>query len=87
MAPAAAAVAICDRGDCPAPAQRTLMLHGQDFHFCGHHAVEVTHALGTLVTATTSRAIVKAGDAAPLARLGRDQHPAVEPLQQVRRDV
>lgn len=87
MAPPPVAVAICDRGDCPAPTQRTLMVHGQDFHFCGHHAVEVTHALGTLDTATTSRAIMKTSDAARPALIGREPKPAVETLQEVRRDV
>ena len=32
----AAATQTCDRHACPAPAQRTLLIHGQDFHFCGH---------------------------------------------------
>lgn len=48
MATAPATVAICDRGDCPAPARRTLVLHDQDFHFCGHHAVELVHTIEAL---------------------------------------
>jgi hypothetical protein len=32
---------VCDRTDCPAPGVDELVLHGQDFHFCHHHAAEL----------------------------------------------
>jgi hypothetical protein len=51
MRPSATAAQICDQHACPAPAQRTLLIYGQDFHFCGHHSVEVERAL--TATATT----------------------------------
>lgn len=35
----------CDQSDCPATAQRLIMIHGQDFHFCGHHTVELLQTL------------------------------------------
>ena len=35
----------CDHSACPAPAIRRLIIHGQDFRFCNHHAVEVEAAL------------------------------------------
>jgi hypothetical protein len=31
----------CDRSGCPAPGIDELILHGQDFHFCHHHATEI----------------------------------------------
>ncbi|HSJ45561.1 MAG TPA: hypothetical protein VK923_12830 [Euzebyales bacterium] len=45
MAPGPATAAVCDRGDCPAPARHVVMMHGQDFYFCGHHTVELAHAI------------------------------------------
>ena len=45
MAPGIATAATCDRGDCPAPALHVVMMHGQDFYFCGHHTVELAHAI------------------------------------------
>ncbi len=38
-------VRICDRSECPAPALHDLVLHGQDFHFCGHHWAELSSAV------------------------------------------
>lgn len=31
----------CDRSGCPAPACEQVVLYGQDFYFCGHHAAEL----------------------------------------------
>jgi hypothetical protein len=36
---------ICDRGDCPAPAAREVVLGGQDFYFCNHHGAELDAVL------------------------------------------
>lgn len=36
---------ICDHRDCPAFALHHIDLHGQDFHFCGHHWEKVSAAL------------------------------------------
>lgn len=46
----ASTIKICDARTCPAPAKRALMFHGQDFYFCGHHAVEVESALAVAVS-------------------------------------
>jgi hypothetical protein len=45
MRPLATAAQICDKHACPAPAQRTLLVYGQDFYFCGHHSADVERAL------------------------------------------
>jgi hypothetical protein len=47
MTPSATVTQICDQRACPAPAQRTLLIYGQDFHFCDHHSAEVERALTT----------------------------------------
>lgn len=47
MTPAPAPPVICDRSDCPAPAQHLIMIHGQDSHFCGHHTVELRQTLSS----------------------------------------
>lgn len=44
---------VCDHSECPAPALRTFIVHGQDFHFCNHHAVEL---IGSLAAAHPRRA-------------------------------
>jgi hypothetical protein len=46
----ATTIKICDARACPAPAKRALMFHGQDFYFCGHHAVEIESALAVAVS-------------------------------------
>jgi hypothetical protein len=35
----------CDQRDCPAIALHHVEIHGQDFHFCGHHWAELSPAL------------------------------------------
>jgi hypothetical protein len=37
--------AVCDRGDCPAPATCRALVHDQDFVFCAHHARELSDVL------------------------------------------
>lgn len=44
----------CDFGDCTAFAASELLIYGEDFYFCHHHAVELLlgdDALGALVAA------------------------------------
>jgi len=48
------------------------MVHGQDFCFCGHHTVELAHAIRSLGAAGASPATVKDGDAAPSAHLAAE---------------
>ena len=36
---------ICDRSECPATALHDFVVHGQDFHFCGHHWAELSPTL------------------------------------------
>ena len=45
MTPWTATGHTCDQRSCPAPAQRTLLIYGQDFHFCAHHNAEIERAL------------------------------------------
>ena len=73
MGSAPTAPAICDRGDCPALAQHLVVLHGQDFYFCGHHAVELTRALAALAAPGAPHRIVEASGAAPHERPARDR--------------
>jgi len=54
MTTAPAPPVICDRSDCPAAAQRLIMIHGQDFHFCGHHTVELLHTLPAHASRTST---------------------------------
>ena len=42
----------CDRSECPAPGTQWVVIHGQDFYFCGHHWREMAAQL----TAAGSRA-------------------------------
>lgn len=64
MASYATTIKVCDARGCPAPAKRALMFHGQDFYFCGHHAVEIESALAVAVS--------ESDDAAPAAGVSRD---------------
>ena len=52
------AIKVCDTRACPAPAKRALMFYGQDFYFCGHHAVEVESALAVAVSDSEAVAVI-----------------------------
>lgn len=52
-------------GNCPAPALHVVTMHGQDFYFCGHHTVELAHAIWAH-DATGAPAGTFAGDHAAL---------------------
>lgn len=62
------ATRICDRGDCPAHALHRVDLHGQDFHFCGHHWAELAPVLAQQA----------AEEQVELARRARQSRPGPE---------
>lgn len=68
-------ITVCDTRACPAPAKRALMFCGQDFYFCGHHAVEVESALAVAVS--------QSDDVTVLARHPRDRRSSAVSRQDV----
>lgn len=74
----ATAFKLCDARACPAPAKRALMFRGQDFYFCGHHAVEVESALAVAVSESedviTAVGIARGGRVSAVSR--QDVAPA-----------
>jgi hypothetical protein len=54
----ATTIKVCDTSACPAPAKRALMFYGQDFYFCGHHAVEVESALAVAVSESEAVTVI-----------------------------
>lgn len=47
MTPMAPTAPTCDHPTCPAPGPHTLLIHDQDFHFCGHHRTQLQRSLDT----------------------------------------
>jgi hypothetical protein len=56
------AAATCDRRACPAPAQRVVVVHGQDFSFCAHHAAEMRSAFAAAAATEVALADVQHAD-------------------------
>jgi hypothetical protein len=81
MAPSAATQP-CDHHACPASAQRTYLIYGQDFHFCGHHSTEVQRAL---VANAVPWAVIIADDAGTRSPLPRRVDPPLPP-QRIRQE-
>jgi hypothetical protein len=77
MTPSATVTQICDQRSCPAPAQRTLLIYGQDFHFCDHHSATVECAL--MASGTVRWMIITEHRAEPRPPLPRRTTPALTP--------
>jgi hypothetical protein len=65
MAPTLLGGAVCDRSDCPAPAAHQLLISGQDFYFCDHHAAELPALMSIAVACAKADAVAPQGPERP----------------------